>query len=386
MSSFIPAWSWPAVVACTRPAPRPHKRVDSPTGNCGLCLPTLFQRIGIMAANGHHSPRLTTPTCIAFGSGYTPDNRRPVAIDKPSSGPIRPAKTTPAFIASGPADGLDNQKRMKAAKPSGRTSDGASRTLSGRACSGQAQPWSPSACCRHAPARAGPAETTESSLTENRMTCPPSPRLWRASPPSPRLWRASPPKPWRRRDRARADPHAGQHDRAAFRPHVRADVHGLAGLLAPTLLSSERVRGGVDPPRWAEQHAGASYAGETVTQCLTLRCPTLCPSRRARRKNIVWPRPAPCVLPPNVLAGRRPVDEATGKPCNAFLCRFVSQASGGGRCCALRIYKYLYTLEYRCAKACGVSRKCAEGPPRFPGGRSPRGWISARPGAEGQGA
>lgn len=42
----------------------------------------------------------TTPTRIASGPGYTPGNRMPVAIGKPSSGAIHPAKTTPTSIAS----------------------------------------------------------------------------------------------------------------------------------------------------------------------------------------------------------------------------------------------------------------------------------------------
>ncbi len=141
-----------------------QKRVDSPAGNCGVSLPTLFQRIGFMAANGDHSSLLaplhamarTTPTRTASGSGFTPDNRMPVAIDKPSSGAIYPVKTTPASIASGPAERLDNRRRMRADKPSSRTNERASLALSGRPRSRGTQHWSPSVCCHHAPARAGP--------------------------------------------------------------------------------------------------------------------------------------------------------------------------------------------------------------------------------------
>lgn len=143
---------------------RRTKRVDSLTGNCGLCQRTLFQSIGIMAANGDYHPLLatahgqTTPTRIAPGLGYTSGSRMLVAIGKPSSGPIHPAKTTPAYIASGPAQApsrarkLDNRRRMRAVKPSSKTNDGASLSLSARA-----RPCSPSGCCRHAPARAGPS-------------------------------------------------------------------------------------------------------------------------------------------------------------------------------------------------------------------------------------
>ncbi len=128
-----------------------------------------------MAANGDHHPLLapvpaavqpwgqTTPTRSASGSGYTPDNRMPVAIDKPSGGPVHPAKTTPAFIASGPAERLDNRRRMRAAKPSGRATDGVSKTSSGRA-----RPCSSPVCCHQPPARAGPLNLL-SLATEKRM-------------------------------------------------------------------------------------------------------------------------------------------------------------------------------------------------------------------------
>lgn len=124
-----------------------------------------------MAADGDHSPLQTTPTRIASGPGYTPGNRRPVAIGKPPSEAIHPAKTTPAFIASGPADMVDNRRRMSADKPFSRTNDGASRILSGRARSGLAQPWSPSVCRRHAPARAGPPVDRSLPILIQRVTC-----------------------------------------------------------------------------------------------------------------------------------------------------------------------------------------------------------------------
>jgi hypothetical protein len=89
------------------------KRVDFVTRSCGLCLPTLFQRIGSMAAvgqplptrfNAAHRPcvqryELTrcagspTLTNIAFGPAQVPsqarlDNRIRVKVGKPSSRPI----------------------------------------------------------------------------------------------------------------------------------------------------------------------------------------------------------------------------------------------------------------------------------------------------------
>jgi hypothetical protein len=56
MSSSIDAAASPACVASTSPASRQQKRVDFLTRYCGLCLPTLFKRIGIMAVDGHPLP------------------------------------------------------------------------------------------------------------------------------------------------------------------------------------------------------------------------------------------------------------------------------------------------------------------------------------------
>jgi hypothetical protein len=120
-SSFHVASALAGIAGARRTSP-PRKHVDSPTGIRGLCQPTLFQRIGIMAASGDHHPRQTTPAFIATGPGYTPDNR----------------------------------KRMRADKPSGRTIDGTSRTPPDQERSGRAPPGSLSVCRRHAPARAGP--------------------------------------------------------------------------------------------------------------------------------------------------------------------------------------------------------------------------------------
>ena len=44
--------SSPAGIASTERTARRQKRVDFATGYCGLSPPTLFERIGIMAADG----------------------------------------------------------------------------------------------------------------------------------------------------------------------------------------------------------------------------------------------------------------------------------------------------------------------------------------------
>ena len=45
-------------------------QLDSFAGNCGLSLPTLFERIGSMAAHGQHRPRDFTPRgYIAYSDG-----------------------------------------------------------------------------------------------------------------------------------------------------------------------------------------------------------------------------------------------------------------------------------------------------------------------------
>ena len=146
-------------------------QLDSLTGNCGFSLPTLFKRIGSMAAHGQHRPRVfspraysacddpslsdtpttrnagpavparppvkTTATSIASWTGHRPGNRDTDGEPRVSEamteaahaanrrvrrGP--PAKTTPTSLASGPARarshvrGFDNWKRRQIDKPS----------------------------------------------------------------------------------------------------------------------------------------------------------------------------------------------------------------------------------------------------------------------------
>ena len=152
--------SSPAGIASTQRTAQRRNRVDFATGNCGLSPPTLFERIGIMAAGGQsrptrfHAARLegarrpelarrtgnpfsgpearaglpvkTTPTSIASGpaDGQAPAIR--MRIGKRFTGPVNPANTTPTAIASGPAPTpsqarLDNRKRMAVDKPSSRS-------------------------------------------------------------------------------------------------------------------------------------------------------------------------------------------------------------------------------------------------------------------------
>jgi hypothetical protein len=99
-------------------SPRQQKRVDFLTRNCGLSLPTLFKRIGAMAAHGQPLPTSIYTTRLKRV-------RRPELAQRagnPFAGPGvqagSPVKTTPASIASGPAERLDNRIRMRVAKPS----------------------------------------------------------------------------------------------------------------------------------------------------------------------------------------------------------------------------------------------------------------------------
>ena len=151
--------SSPAGIASTERTARRQKRVDFATGYCGLSPPTLFERIGIMAADGQplptrfHAARLkrarrselaqrtgspssgpevraglpvkTTPTSIVSGPAQRVGSRIGMRVGKGFTGPINPANTTPTSIASGPAQApsrarLDNRKRMAVAKPSSR--------------------------------------------------------------------------------------------------------------------------------------------------------------------------------------------------------------------------------------------------------------------------
>ena len=153
--------SSPAGIASRERTARRQKRIDFATGYCGLCPPTLFERIGIMAAIGQPLPtrfhathrgcvaRLrrarrpelaqrtgspfsgpevraglpvkTTPTSIVSGPARRVGSRIGMRVGKGFTGPINPAKTTPTPIASGPGQApsrarLDNWKRMAVAK------------------------------------------------------------------------------------------------------------------------------------------------------------------------------------------------------------------------------------------------------------------------------
>ena len=91
-----------ASTACTAGAAPPTRHVDFPTGFCGLSLPALFKRIGTMTADGQ--PAKTTPTIIASGPAERLDNRRRLALDKPSSRPVfhRPIGREPMSARAGP--------------------------------------------------------------------------------------------------------------------------------------------------------------------------------------------------------------------------------------------------------------------------------------------
>ena len=135
-SSFHAASSSACSASMERTAQR-RKRVDFATGYCGLSPPTLFERIGIMAADGQPLP--TRFHAARQGRGTRPKYaRRPEPAQRtgsPCSGPEAraglPVKTTPTSIASGPAQTpsqakrlhkarLDNRKRMAVDKPSSR--------------------------------------------------------------------------------------------------------------------------------------------------------------------------------------------------------------------------------------------------------------------------
>jgi hypothetical protein len=157
MSPSIDAVASHACIASKSPAIRQQKRVDFLTQYCGLSLPTLFKRIGIMAADGQsHRTRFdaarrrrlgrpelawqtgnpslgphvqaglpvkTPPTIIASGPADGQAAALPMRGGKGFGGPIKPASTTPTVVAFGHAYApsqarLDNRKRMVVAKPS----------------------------------------------------------------------------------------------------------------------------------------------------------------------------------------------------------------------------------------------------------------------------
>ena len=165
MSSSLHAASSPAGIASTERTAQRRKRIDFATGYCGLSPPTLFERIGIMAADGQLLPTTfhaahrecvarqrrawrpelaqltgspssgpeawaglpvkTTATGIVSGPAQRVSSRTGMRVGKGFTGPINPAKTTPTPIASKPGQApsrarLDNRKRMAVAKPSSR--------------------------------------------------------------------------------------------------------------------------------------------------------------------------------------------------------------------------------------------------------------------------
>jgi hypothetical protein len=111
MTSSIHAAPSPACTASTSSASRRQKRIDFLTRYCGLSLPTLFKRIGTMAAPGQPLPS-------QFQAWRRAHPRPWSAARAELARPL--AKTTPTALASGPAERLDNRKRMAVAKPSSR--------------------------------------------------------------------------------------------------------------------------------------------------------------------------------------------------------------------------------------------------------------------------
>ena len=91
-------------------------QLDSAAGNCRVSLPTLFERIGNMAAHGQPPP-------IGFPAARLQRLRRPKLARTPATrnaGPEvrsrRPVKTTASSIASGPANGSAAAIRTEVAK------------------------------------------------------------------------------------------------------------------------------------------------------------------------------------------------------------------------------------------------------------------------------
>jgi hypothetical protein len=94
-------------------------QLDSLTGNCGVSLPRLSERIGSMAAHGQSAPIGFPPRAYSVYSACG-DPSLPGAPAARNAGPGAPAsppvKTTASFITSGPADGPAAAIRMEVAK------------------------------------------------------------------------------------------------------------------------------------------------------------------------------------------------------------------------------------------------------------------------------
>jgi hypothetical protein len=103
MSSSIYAAS-PACIASTSPASWQQEHLDFLTRSCGLSAPTLFKRIGIMAARGQ-----PLPTRFDAMPSARQASRAAQHTSSPSSGSDvqagLPVKTPPTSIVCGPADG-----------------------------------------------------------------------------------------------------------------------------------------------------------------------------------------------------------------------------------------------------------------------------------------
>ena len=130
-----------ACIAGTGRALPKQKRFDFLTRYCGLCPPTLSERIGIMAADGQRLPTRfhtahqryagrpalsppagspaglqvkarprvkTPPTGVASALADGQAGAMGMRVGNGFNAPIDPAKTTPTAIASGPHERLDN--------------------------------------------------------------------------------------------------------------------------------------------------------------------------------------------------------------------------------------------------------------------------------------
>ena len=121
--SFTPLHRLQALPARSEPRSAGNE-LTSPTGYCGLSPPTLFERIGIMAADGQ---LLSTTFHAAHRRCVTRQRRarHPELARRtgsPSLGPeVRaglPVKTTPTGIASGPAQWVGSRIGMRVSKAS----------------------------------------------------------------------------------------------------------------------------------------------------------------------------------------------------------------------------------------------------------------------------
>ena len=138
MSSSIHAAPSSACIASTSPASRQQKRIDFLTGYCGFSPPTLFKRIGIMAADGQllstrfHAARQKRTTRLRRARRLELAQHTGNPFPGPEVSAGLPVKTTPASIAFGPAQRADNRIRMRIARPFSRSIDKAAVRLSGR--------------------------------------------------------------------------------------------------------------------------------------------------------------------------------------------------------------------------------------------------------------